>query len=422
MADVQIASGSSINYYMNTQLAGGIVWVTKTLGYMFYLDGGAAGGDVVYKKTTDGGATWGSPVDVTTGYSVSCLHVYHDKWTRNVATNLIHVAYIDSTSDDVKYRNLDPDNSDALSAEKQVLDGTTSSVYTTTWTQKWVNVVRAEGGYIYVLGYIDANQTEKVFAVSTDGGANFASKAVPAPAGATITPFAILVPGDETDTNDIGCVYWDCNNNKLVWCVYDQSGDSWSTADISATTFAEYTGGINFAAAQMQSDGAIYVVAMTQFDNVAADFKVFKITGNAGAGYTYTEKTDVWTNEAEHGFAGIFINQQTDDIYAVYMGGSAALSSVGVKYKKSTDGAGTWGAEQSFSADADDDLRGVWAGQSANGTGGRFQPAWFNDDLNRLLTNYDNGIEIGAEAPASAACTDCRTGRLGWLYPGRVSM
>ena len=97
MADVAIATDHSATpaqtfYYGNRTLA----WTTEDIGYQIYIDANA---DLVYKKTTDGGANWGSAVAVRTGTVVAaCL--WFDKWTSGNTGTTIHMWYIDTGTDD----------------------------------------------------------------------------------------------------------------------------------------------------------------------------------------------------------------------------------------------------------------------------------------------------------------------------------
>ncbi|GAH63943.1 unnamed protein product, partial [marine sediment metagenome] len=89
-------------------------------------------------------------------------------------------------------------------------------------------------------------------------------------------------------------------------------------------------------------------------------------------------------------------NSPFDDIYVAYTGGTDTTSLVAAFYQKSVDGGASWGGQAALQADVEDDERWISAGAMKASWGGKFQPFWFNDDLNDLFTNTDNGVLIWA--------------------------
>ena len=149
------------------------------------------------------------------------------------------------------------------------------------------------------------------------------------------------------------------------------------------------------------SDNHAVLVAFDTFDDATSDLMVWDIGSTA----SITAKTDVVTNSSETYFPCVMVNQQDDSIYCGYIRGTALNSAVGTHYKKSTDGGDTWEAEEPMSEDAEDDHRYSECGASVGNDGGRFQMVWFNDDLNDLITNVNNGVSIPAAAPPPAAAS-----------------
>jgi hypothetical protein len=102
----------------------------------------------------------------------------------------------------------------------------------------------------------------------------------------------------------------------------------------------------------------------------------------------------------------LFIDQNTDDLYCAYLGnedGSESyLATLTAFYKKSTDGAATWDSQAAYQQDAADDEIYIAAGHSTAGrAAGRFEPVFFNDDLNDLYVNAANSVTLAAASTAT---------------------
>ncbi|GAI44710.1 unnamed protein product, partial [marine sediment metagenome] len=201
--------------------------------------------------------------------------------------------------------------------------------------------------------------------------------------------YILLFPGNEADNQDVWAIFWDASADEISLKTYDDSGNSWSEQLISAS-MTESSAHLQMDGAVRLSDGHLIFAAWSQYDNAAADLMVWDING-AGS---ITAKTNVITDTAEYFAVSVFINQVNDDIYVAYVGGTTAGSLVAAFYQKSVDGGASWGGQTALQADAEDDMRWISAGAIKAAWGGKFQPFWFNDDANELLTNTDNGISI----------------------------
>ncbi|KKM82271.1 hypothetical protein LCGC14_1321200, partial [marine sediment metagenome] len=230
LADTTVyASANSLLYRQGICL--GPVWIDVNTAYIFYVDGSA---DLVYQKTTDGGATWATAVSVKTGTLIK-VSVWYDKWTPGNAGTLIHIAYTEADGDDLLYRNLDTLD-DSLSTEVTVFTG--ASFTDGNWDTGAVDIVRARGGNLYIGFWGDAGG-EFGFYRSTDTGATWTSRAQLADGNEA--DGILLMPGDETDKDDIWCIYWDRSDNALSLKVYDNSGDSWSESTIVGSVVDDNT-------------------------------------------------------------------------------------------------------------------------------------------------------------------------------------
>ncbi len=374
MADITV--GTSVQSLLHRKsVRAGPVWINTNAAYIFYVDGSS---DLVYQKTSDGGATWAAAVSVKAATLIK-TSIWYDRWTPGNAGRLIHIAYSEADGDDILYRNLNTLD-DSLSTEVEVVDG--ASYSNGNWDTGAIDVVRARGGNLYLAFWGDADG-EFGFYRSTDNGATWTSRAQLADGDEA--DGIILMPGNETDEDDIWCIYWDRSADEISIKAYDNSGDSWSKTVIAAS-MPDSNAYYQMSASPRHSDNHVILVAWS-----AAFLLVYDI---ASSGAYTGSVTFVLADTGDTAQAAVLINQQNNDIYVAYLKGGTWEATVDVKYKKSTDGGTTWGSEQSYSEAAADDIRALWAGISVGPDGGRFQPTFFNIDLTDLFINLVNTIYI----------------------------
>ncbi len=386
MADTTVDAFAAVTLHVKNVRAGPI-WIDTDTAYVFYIDQNNV---PAYSKTTDGGANWDSPTTLGI-FTTSKMSVWCDGWTPGDSGTIIHIAWSDNAQHDIKYRTLDTDD-DSLGTERTVFSG--ASFENGNWSAEMIDITKARGGNLYI-GFWGDNDGEFGFYRSTDAGVNWTSRAQLA--NGNTPDHILLMPGDEADNQDIWCVYWQGFSgfpfSTLYLRIYDNSGDSWSSTAIASAMNAP----VNYfqmSAAPRHSDNHVILAARNLLNTSTADLKVWDIGGSG----SITAKTDIITDQAETAGVAVFIDQQTDDIYVAYMKGGTWESTVDVFYKKSTDGGGTWGSEQTYSEAAADDIRAVWAGISVGDAGGKFQPVFFNDDLNDLFVNVNNDVDIAGPA------------------------
>lgn len=364
----------------------GPVWTDGDTGYIFFIDNMS---DVRYRKTTDGGANWAASVLVDATTAVG-LDVWFDKWTPGDSGTLVHIWWLEVAGHDVRYRTLDTSD-DSLGTERLVFDGT--SFEQGSRFDHAISGTKAVGGNLYVQFWGD-NDGERGFYRSVDAGANWTSRTDGADGNACDE--VLCFPDDDSaDNEDIVMIYWDRSANALSIKKYDDSGNSWGETAI-ASSMNDSTIVMQMSAVVRHSDGHIIVAAWSALDSATADLRVWDITL---ATPTITAKTDVVTDADDCVCVGLFIDQNNDDLYCAYLGnedGSEVWAdTLTAFYKKSDDGAGTWGAQQAYQEGAADDERYICSGHSTPGSAaGRFEPVWFNDDLVDLYVNKVNSVEI----------------------------
>ena len=390
MADITIEAAARATLYQIIAARGGIFWTSPTVGYTIYVDSSS---DLKYRKTADGGATWGGAVNIRTG-TVQGYDCWADWQTAGDAGTKIHIAYTDADSDDVRYVYLDT-SGDTVGGDDQIeaCQGTGSMFVFIGRLYINVSITKTRGGNLAVaFRYIDTDVTHfREFYTSPDAD-TWTNEASPWEAS---SDHILIFPGNEADNQDVWAVFWDITADEISLKTYDDSGNSWSEQSISGS-MVEASAELSMDGAIRLSDGHLIFAAWSDFDDANADLKVWDING-AGS---ITAKTNVITDEAESFLSSVFINQDNDDIYITYVSGTAARSVVKVFYQKSDDGAGTWGSETAMQADAEDDEKWISAGAVKATWGGKFQPVWFNDDLNDIFCNTDNGVSIAAAVGA----------------------
>jgi len=301
--------------------------------------------DSVYRKSVNGGLSWGNPVTIKSGQT-GYLSVWYDEWS-NISTELIHITYSDvATTNDVFYKNLDT-SSDTLSGETTIFAGASIA------TGGYVSICRARGGNLGCIYCIDAG-AEHGFSTSTDVGANWVAKSSPTE-GATTDQW-ILLPGWAADNQDMICIFWDASVDEISRKNYDSSGNSWATdaENVFATGMVDltaFTASANFSAAVDIANSQNVLVAWSATDTANADLRCWTITEAS-----ITEKTNVVLNSTDdQGLCSIQISTSDNVWTCFYCGKSDGSETWGATYgtrtyyKYSTDSGTTWSDETLFS-------------------------------------------------------------------------
>lgn len=365
MADVSIDSAAG-----GAQNARGthiVVFVSDQVGYVFYSD--AAASDLVYSKTTDGGATWGAAVVFESSDTAIAFGVWYDRWTPGDSGTKIHLAFFDTSIDDIWYRSLDT-NGDTLGSRVTALALGSAVAGRGCFT----SITKARSGYIYIAGDIDAG-AERFLIRSTDGGANWSANLSTTFVEATIDECLLFPASNTGDDNDIWALYQDASTDELTLKMWDSSAASATeSAEIGASMAEGTTDGTHqrgFAGSIRHSDGHLICAVNTAYDS--GDLRVYDINGTGSI--TALTAIQVGTDDIYH--PAVFIDQGTNDIYVAYNGkrdGSETLgTSTKVYYTKSTDDGATWSAgDTAYMEGAAAAVSQVWVPLS----GPRFYPVW----------------------------------------------
>ena len=334
-------SGAGSNYLIET--AAGVL-------YHVFIDGNSP--YVVFRKSTDRGLTWSTTTTifyVGSSNQVVQLSVWYDRWS-NISAGLIHCAYVDLSTDDVYYRTIDTESSDALSTQTTIFAGTSTAL------GQHISITRAVGGNVYCKVCIDAGAEGGFYRLpnaNVPNGAWDAARTVDE-ALATQDKMILLPNLTAADNQDIMAIFHDNDANEISRKLYDDSANSWGETSI-ATSMTHPNASASFphfACAVDLANSQILLVAWSAVDTANADLRCWYITDSA-----ITEVTNVVQNSTDdQGFCGIAIDKNTGYWWVYYGGksdGSETFpSAINVYCKYSTDSGTTWSAEIQVSQSA----------------------------------------------------------------------
>lgn len=382
-ADITLATsiGTNIARAFRT-----IVFTDKNTGYFFFSDNG----NFSYKKSTDGGATWGSSTLIgDSGEILTVMDVWYDQWTPGDNGTKIHVVWGAATSDDVLYDSLDT-NGDSLGTRVTIFDGSLHS----NARGMFASISKTRSGYLYIAYSVSTTSGNRGLHRSTDGGATWGSN-LDSGFIESVDDVSELFPASNTgDNNDLWTIYMDADVDELTLKMWDSSAGSASeSSSIQSHTenTTDRTGQHGFSGSIRHSDGHLILAAVSEYDTATGDHKVYDINGTG----SITTKTDITTNIDDHYYPSVFIDQNTDDIYVGFNGlrdGSETLGTTTKRYyTKSTDGGSNWtsGSTAYMEGSTDASLQ-VWTPLS----GDLFYMCWRNDTT--ITGNAVNAVDVSA--------------------------
>ncbi len=382
MADVAVET--NLHIVVDRKLVRvGPIWTDPDTGYVFFVNVETR---LRYRKTTDGGATWGSDVQINQNLT-GLVDIWFDRWTPDDSGTDIHIWYIDYSRDDCLYRSLDT-STDTLSIERTIFAGVSANQHR---IDSGLSGTKAVDGNLYVQIWLD-HLGERRFSRSTNGGVSWSTRASGDDGFAS--DHVLMYPDAmSADSQDVVMIYWDRSANEISIKKYDNSANSWSEAVIS-TAMNDDPELLQMDAVLRHTDGHIILVAWTRFNSGAANLKCWDINVSTPS---VVEKTNVITTADDCVGVALFINQINDTLYCTYIGqndGAQTFGVLDVHYKSSTDGGVTWSGETTY-AETAADVRLVSAGHSTPGNAaGRFQPAFTQRNAATLYINTNNDIEL----------------------------
>ncbi len=400
MPDILIDGAAAGAVQMNVLFSQGADIHFGTTKYAFYL---SDANTLVYRKSLDDGLTYAAEVTVFQNVleDVAKVAFWFDQWTPADTGRIIHWALLardqgGGATSSRQYRNLDT-ATDTLSAAVSIGQGGVNIAYN--WAIQALSITKARSGRICIQAHHAAGGTDNWFVVSDDGGLTFTpgtgvgSLASATDDAASIDKY-ILLPGNETDPDDVYNVYLDRTAAELSLKHYDTLGDVWTETVFPAGGGAgtmnssddEY---LQYAASVRASDNHCFVMVRNDVAVALQDINCFEITNAT----TITARTPPTTGTSSILTVGLNIDRVTGDLRYVQNRSSVFEVTTAVQTFLSTDGGVSWGAAVQYNEDADDDYRYLAVSLTQGLAGGRYMPIWHNNALSDVLTNFNNSVD-----------------------------
>ncbi len=387
-AQVTIEATPNTTAAVHTQSGASTVFIDDQVGYKFHRYGAApSSGMCGYRKTTNGGGTWGSFVVVDTQTDCIGITVWYDKWTPGDTGTNIHISTIDTGDDDVFYNRLDTTSDTLLLVTAVNVSAGSAAVYAAGTNEN--SITKGTDGRIYIVAD-DGNATVIRSCISS---CNLAVNwgAVGTPPQGNADSWSILMPLSAGNilliNRSTGSQVRSSTWNGSIW-------SGFTIVDASAIRNTTYDVGM---AATIDTDtGDIYIAYTADNDTfTVADHDIRTRLYSSGS---WSSTADIITNHPTRGLLQVAIgrDQNNGNIYVAYTArttiGTAATANV--YYRSSTDSMTSWGAEQGPLNSAAGDFYGVDMNIMSYD---RLFTSWYNNVGTQDIfgdTNADIGPEI----------------------------
>ncbi|MBA3723696.1 MAG: M23 family metallopeptidase [Candidatus Levybacteria bacterium] len=361
-ADVVVSGTTVANAEYNSANGSNIVFVSDTTGYVFYVD---SGHPCNYRKTTDGGITWGSTVAVDSQTDCMRVQVWYDRWTPGDTGNSIHIVTADDSAadDNLWYNRLDTATDTLLVAANAVQSISQDKDNTFAFADKTNihTITKGTDGDLYV-GVHDVTSTTELSFIKkctatcntgtnwTDAGTN--------PLDEASGDMVLLVP---LASANIMALRLDNSTNDIQSKVYNDSAGTWdagwTTIDADVPNNGQYDP--LMSAVVNPSNYEIYLAYTADNDTlVTADHDIRTAIYN---GSSWTAKTDALIDSndgtgSNMGLTGVKIglDTNTNDLYVLYTARSNILNAAttNVYLRKSTNLMTNWGSRSQVNTSA----------------------------------------------------------------------
>ncbi len=377
------------------------VFVNDLVGYKFFR---ASGGACQYRKTTNGGTSWGSPTSVDTQTDCIGVSVWYDQWTPGDTGSLIHIVTMDTGDDDLFYNALNTSNDTLASttARAVITVGSTNATYASNANR--ANITKGTNGIVYVVAD-DATGSGTILrrcSGSCTITANWSAAGTPPQGNAD--SWSMLLPLSGGNIMLINR----STGNLLRYSVWD--GSDWDTfQNIDASAVRGTTYDVNMAATLDHESGDIFLAYVTDAnDFVTADHDIRTAVYSGGS---WTNTADVVTNSGRgiHQVA-LARDQNTGNLYLAYTARTTITlaNTSRVYWHLSTSSMQSWGVEQGPLDSSAGDFYGIDLNIMSYD---RIYASWF-DNVAAVRDIFGETLaDIGPEVRVSATGTQIATVR-----------
>jgi len=336
------------------------VFTTDQTGYKFYVD---SGGQCVYSKTTNGGTSWGTAVQIDSQTDCLSVAVWYDRWTPGDTGDYIHIMTADTGSDDLWYNRLDVTSDTRLLTASPITTTGTNQGGSLTSGSNTGSITKGTDGTLYMV-MNDSSDSYVVECSTSCGTATNWTETGTSPMDLA-DDFSMLMP---LANGDILLINRDISADDIrskVWNNSSWSG-AWTTIDANAlevTPASRY--GSQLSAALNIRTGDVYIAYVNLDTGAAFGGNNDDIKTAVYSGGSWTAKTDVVTNVTATPAAiidvNIGINAYNGDVYVAYEGRTTAATNTtgNVYWKSSTDGMTSWGTQSAAVNAAAGNIYGV---------------------------------------------------------------
>lgn len=196
-----------------------VVFTTDQTGYAFYIDSGA---NCVYRKTTNGGASWGNAVTVDSINTTDCIGhgVWYDQWTPgDTSDTIIHIVTNDAS--DVYYTSLNT-SGDTLSTTINASSTNQGGSFAS--GANFISMTKGTNGALY-MSIVDNSDSFVLRCTTTCTTASNWTEAGTNPFTLADGDYELLVP---QSGDNIMAIYQDTSTDTIKSQLYTYSSNTWS--------------------------------------------------------------------------------------------------------------------------------------------------------------------------------------------------
>lgn len=382
LADTSIESSPLPSAPTHTIAGSNTVFIDDMVGYRFFRQ---TGGACVYRKTADGGVSWGSAVVVDSQTDCSGMSVWYDQWTPGDTGDFIHISTMDTGDDHLFYNRLDTKTDTLLLTTSTSTTLGSSSTFTDAANRN--SITKSTTGEIFMTAD-DDSQSVLVHCAANCGESTSWSSAGTPPQANTQNSWSLLMPLAE---GEVMLINRDTSDNikSSIW-----NGSTWSAFSIIDNSPRNTTYDVGMSATLDTKTGDIYLAYTDNSvlnNSGTNDLRTALYSNNVWA-----KKTNVFTNIPSKGLlqTAISFNQTTGEIYVAYSlreTGSVS-SSANVYFVTSANNMTSWSAPSGPINSTQGDFYGIDLNIMSYF---RFFVSWYNHTVPRNIS----GDTIATSSP-----------------------